>query len=224
MNSKYIIQRSHKYENDRCVTKRFILPEIGAMDIGLELTIALVSSLAGAAAQAPRIAALEEEKKKLKQDLALVQSALSESEAQLVSRISQLEDSIFEMDREFEGQTAKMKKQYDSTLRGELQALAYRLKDEFEVVKRKMDDTYKADLGLQLEVQKNVLRQDFLKAKLDLMSDSGEKMRENLASVLVEQAKISHMNEELERALELSKKEIETLVQNRNKKSGWWPF
>jgi len=194
------------------------------MDIGFDLTIAFVSSLAGAATQVTRITELESERNKLKRDLALAQSALSESEVQLVSRISQLEDSIFEMDREFEGQTARMKKQYDNTLREELQAMASRLKDGFDIVKVKLDETYKADLGLQLEVQKNIIRQDFLREKLDLITDSGERTRESLASVLAEQAKISIKNQELERALELSKKEIETLAQNKNKKGGWWPF
>lgn len=220
----HVVQTDQNYEHQSRVTPRFILPEIGAMDVGLELTIALVSSLAGAASQAPRIAELEAERSKLRQDLALAQSALSESEAQLVRRISQLEDSLFEMDREFEGQTARMKKQYDNTLREELQALAIRLKDEFEIVKQKMDESYKADLGLQLEVQKNVLRQDFLKEKLDLITDSGDATRRNLANVLAEQAKIASINQDLERALELSRKEIETLAQNKNKKGGWWPF
>jgi chromosome segregation ATPase len=202
----------------------YLLPEIGAMDIGLEVAVALVSSLAGAAAQVPRIVELETERNKLKQDLTLAQTALSASEQQLVQKISQLEDSLFEMDREFEGQTAKMKKQYDNTLREELQTLAGRLKNEFELVKQKMDESYKADLGLQLEVQKNVLRQDFLKEKLDMITDSGEKTRETIAHVLAEQAKISNMNAELEKALERSKKEIETLVENKNKRNGWWPF
>ena len=54
-----------------------VLPELGALG-GVDATIAVVSAVAGAAAQMPRLMALEEEKKALQRELEIAKSSLSE--------------------------------------------------------------------------------------------------------------------------------------------------
>ena len=51
----------------------------------------------------------------------------------------------------------------------------------------------------------------FQKEKLDLLMDSGSTARQTIGNIMTEQAKIESMNQEQERALELSRKEIEAL-------------
>jgi len=218
------IQKYNMCHNSPKATVRYIIPpELAILDLdAIDVTVAVVSSLAGAVSQAPRIAKLEADKNKLKQQLESAQAAFIESKTELGNKIKQLEDSMFEMDREFEGQSNKMKKQYDTTLRDELQALTVRLKSEYEMKKVQMENTFQQELATKMEVQKNILRQDFLKEKLNFITDSSDTTRRNIAHILEEQARMTQINQELETALELSRKEIETLAANKN--NGRWPF
>ena len=73
--------------------------------IATDVGIAVVSAAAGAATQLPRI-------NKLQHELELSREALTQSEQEMVSKISKLEDKLYEMDTEFEQQTTRFKKQY----------------------------------------------------------------------------------------------------------------
>ncbi len=115
-----------------------------------------------------------------------------------------------------------MKEEYDTTLRDELQALETCMKNEFHVVQMQMEVSFKNKLASQMEEQRNFLRQDLLKEKLNLITDTGETTRLSIATLLEEKVKMTKANQELERALERSKQEIERLARNKNK--AWWQF
>ena len=139
----------------------------------------------------------------------------------MVDKMSQLEDQIFEMDREFEGHTARQKRKYDTTLRNELQSLSERLKAEYLTMIQQLGEEYEQETESKLEIQEGRLTQKFLQEKFEYLKDNGEKKRVELAKVLEDQAKLSAANEELEEALMASKREIDHLV---GKKKGWLPF
>ena len=139
------------------------------------------------------------------------------------TKISDLEDALFEMDREFEGQTARQQKKFDATLKNELEALMVKLKNEFETKTKEIEEQYEKDTALKLDVQRGKLQQTFLQEKVEYMRDNGEKKRNELAKILDDQAKISAANKELEDALMTSKQELQNLI--GNKSGPWfWPF
>jgi len=123
---------------------------------------------------------------------------------------------MFEMDREFEGQTARAKKKYDDTLRKELESLAVKLKTEFEIELNNSENVFEQEKQAELQIQEVQLRYKYLQ-------ESGDKRRNELAKTLQSQARLSIVNRELEEALEAAKKEIKSLSEMQNSKL-WWPL
>jgi hypothetical protein len=79
------------------MTRLFILP---TDPLFLDLGIAAVSAAAGAVSQLPKI-------QELQRELEISRAALTESENEMVSKIHDLEEKLFQMDREFEGRCMK---------------------------------------------------------------------------------------------------------------------
>ena len=123
---------------------------------------------------------------------------------------------MFEMDREFEGQTARAKRKYDSTLRNELEDLTVRLKSEFEATLKHVADQFEEEKQAEIQMQEKQLRYNFLQ-------EVSDNRRNELANTLNSQARLSVVNRELEEALGAAKKELESLNDMKNSKS-WWPF
>jgi hypothetical protein len=78
-------------------TRLFILP---TDPLFLDLGIAAVSAAAGAVSQLPRI-------QELQRELEISRAALTESENEMVTKIHDLEEKLFQMDREYEGRCMK---------------------------------------------------------------------------------------------------------------------
>jgi hypothetical protein len=78
-------------------TRLFLLP---TDPLFMDMGIAAVSAVAGAASQLPRI-------QELQRELDISRAALTESENEMVSKIHDLEEKLFQMDREFEGRCMK---------------------------------------------------------------------------------------------------------------------
>jgi hypothetical protein len=75
--------------------------------VGVEtIGIALVSAMAGAATQVPKIQQLEGE-------LLEARGALEQSREELISKIAELEDKLFLMDKAYEDQSAKFMVEYE---------------------------------------------------------------------------------------------------------------
>jgi len=142
----------------------------------------------------------------------------------LVERVTELENALFEIDREYEGQTARMKKKFDMQLKEELNELATRLKRQYTTNTERLKDAMQRDTELQKVELSGKLRQDFLQEKLNYINEMSGTKRDQLSSILQEQAQIKIANQELEAALAASRKELED-IQNMSKKPfGWWPF
>ena len=123
------------------------------------------------------------------------------------------------MDRDYESQNTRMKKQYDRKLREELMKLTVELKEQFQDEK----ETISNDTELKLSVKLDRMTQKFLTEKVKYMQDNGEKQRNDLANLLESQAKLSAANRKLEEALTASKKQIEELSQQPEKTKWFIP-
>jgi hypothetical protein len=125
-----------------------------------------------------------------------------------VKKISELEEKLHEMDNEFERQTAKIKKQYDTTLRDEVARVTEKTKQDF-----------KYTLDIRMQEQKSKL----LREKLDFVNSlTGEKQVE-LVNLRLQQEQIKEANKKLSEALLHSEEELEKLHMLSAKKK-WWPF
>jgi hypothetical protein len=132
----------------------------------------------------------------------------SQSEQQLVEKISQLEDQLFKMDQEFEVQSGKIKKQFDATLREELERVRKKVKEEYQFT-------------LDIKVQEE--RSKMLKEKLDFVgSVNGDKDIE-LVNLRLKQSQVELANQKLEEALANSKAEMDR-IQGLTGQKTWWPF
>jgi len=169
-----------------------------AIDVG----IAVVSAAAGVVSQLPTVSRLQKE-------LEITRAALTDSEQEMVSRISEVEDRLHAMDAEFEAQTTKFQKQYDTRMREDLEKMTEKMKVDFQY-----------NLEIRLEEQKSKM----LCKQLDVVRTvTGSKNREELADLRLQRDRINKANAELEKALEASKYELEKLRHAAAKK-GWWPL
>jgi hypothetical protein len=91
------VPRSSRASEASRQTRLFILP---TDPLFLDLGIAAVSAAAGAASQLPRI-------QELQRELEISRAALTESENEMVTKIHDLEEKLFQMDREYEGRFMK---------------------------------------------------------------------------------------------------------------------
>jgi len=164
--------------------------------------IAAASAIAGASSQIPKIQHLE-------QELESAREALTASENQLVSQIAELEEKIFTIDKEYEAQTDKFKKQYDETMR-----------DKLAATKEKM----KVDFGYKLEIRLEEEKAKMLQENLGVVNTlTAGKRQEKLAELKFQNSRVELANSKLEKALAQSKVELERL-QHAGKGRGWWPF
>lgn len=126
----------------------------------------------------------------------------------MVEKIKVLEEKLYEMDNEFEQQTAKVKKQYDTTLRNEVARAAAKAKEDFKYT---------------LEIRMQKARSKFLKEKLDFVNNlTGEKQTE-LVNLRLQEQQVKETNKKLEEALHQSEEELQRL-HNLSAKKKWWPF
>jgi hypothetical protein len=168
----------------------------------LDVGIAAVSAAAGAFSQVPKIQQLERE-------LDLTREALTDSEQEMVSKIHELEEKLFTMDREYEGQTDKFKKQYDLKMRDNL---------------AQMTEKIKIDYGYQLEIRVEEAKSKLLQDKFMQISNVGGDRQAELVKLRLQRSRIEDANKTLEKALGDSKAELDRLQEAASKKAGWWPF
>lgn len=127
----------------------------------------------------------------------------------MVLKIKTLEDKLFAMDEEFEQQSAKVKKNFDLTLRNEIEKVTTKLKQD-----------YQFSLDIKLEEAKA----DMLAEKLDFVNNlTGDKQNE-LSILRLKQEKLKVDNRKLEEALEQSEKHFEQFKKEVSGSKGWWPF
>jgi hypothetical protein len=155
--------------------------------------IALVSAAAGAASQSPKIQQLERE-------LETAKEALASSELEIVETISQLEDKLFRMDEEFEGQTARFQKQYDQQKQEELKRITAKLK---------------VDMQYRLEIKVEEEKSRLLSKELSRM-DGSEKQAE-LATLRLQQSQVLNSKLKVEKALMESEAELLRMQQAAQK-------
>jgi phage-related minor tail protein len=145
----------------------------------------------------------------LERELDTTRAALTDSEQQLVSQIHELEERLFVMDREFEGQTDKFKKQYDVKMRDDLQKITEKMKVDFQYT-----------LEIKVEEEKSKLLLD----KLDVTNSLTGQRQVELVNLRLQRSRIEDANQALEKAMDESKAELDRLREAALKRTGWWPF
>lgn len=105
----------------RTTARHLIDPSVIPMDVG----IAVVSAAAGAVSQLPRIQELERE-------VESARMSLTEAENQLKLKIEELDEKLFTMDKVYEAQTEKFKKQYDAKMKEELESRVAKMKVDYQ--------------------------------------------------------------------------------------------
>jgi hypothetical protein len=203
--SPCILRNNRVTENARNSVRQFLVidPLMLSLDaLPFDAGIAALSAAAGALSQMPKIQQLERE-------LDITRAALTDSEQQLVDQIHELEEKLFTMDKEFEGQTEKFKKQYDLKMREDLERITEKMKVDFR---------YKLDI--RVEEQKSKMLQEKL---ADSSSFTGNRQAE-LVDLRLQQGRIKIANEKMEKALETSTAELKRLREAASEKTGWWPF
>lgn len=149
------------------------------------LVAAAVGAATGAASQQPRILQLE-------RDLIASRLALNQTEMDMETKMNALQDQLFEMDQEYEAQTARFKRQYDTQIKEELQRTANKMKQEYE---------FKLEIALNQERSAKLSKQ--------LVQVNGGIDREaELSRMRIQQEQIQKANVKLEQALQDSEQEL----------------
>jgi hypothetical protein len=180
----------------------------GAAGIGIgveeaiNVGIAVASAFVGTASQLPRIRALE-------QELKIARDSLDLMEHQMNTRISELEDKLFEIDREFENQTDRFKRSYDKQQLEDLERITKKMKVDFQ---------YKLEIKLEEEKSKLLTKQ------LDLVNGVTGKRQAELAELRLRQIAMEHENSTLQKAQQKADEELGRLREASAKEQRWWPF
>jgi hypothetical protein len=163
--------------------------------------IAIISAAAGAAAQVPRIQSLEGE-------LVEARGTLEESKTQMVSKINELEEKLFQMDNAYEEQSAKFMAEYEERKNEEVEKITDKIKTDFQ---------YK--LEIEVEKEKSKLLTQKL-TEVTLGSDQSTKLSE----MKLKMDQLRNAKSKLEIALEKSDTELNRIGEAGKKKGGFWPF
>ena len=193
-----------------------------ALDIGLvDAGIGAAGALVGFAAQAPRLAAMKEEKERLEREVESMKRSLDASSREMATKINDLENQLFEMDREFEGATVRMKKDFDMNLREELASLSSSLKEENERHQQRLRESFDAELELELAKQNADLTNNFLAEKFKYVHGGN---KEELEVYAVARDRAEKANAELQLALDASAAELKKMREATSKSAPWWRF
>jgi hypothetical protein len=160
------------------------------------------SGALGVLTQLPRIQELERELRDTRQSLDM-------AELKVKNQLEELEEKLFVMDKEFESQTAKFKKQYDIKMKEQLEQMTQKIKEDFQF-----------KLSIQVEEEKSKLLTNTLGAVNSL---TGKKEQE-LLDLRTKQMTFSTINKKLEDALNRSEEELERIRKESSKKKlfGWF--
>ncbi len=170
--------------------------------VGVEtIGIAVVSAAAGAASQIPRIQELEGE-------LAKAKEALETSKENMVNKIGELEDKLFQMDKAYEDQSAKFIQEYEERKNEEVQ---------------KITEKIKTDFGYKLEIEVEKEKSKLLTEKLSEVKLSGDQTAK-LAEMKIKMNMLQSAKEKLEIALQKSEAELKRIEDSGKTKGGFWPF
>ena len=150
--------------------------------------VAVASAAAGAISQQPRI-------QHLQQELATARKALNETTVAMEDKMGALEEKLFVMDREYEAQTARFKRQYDVKAKEELERKADRIRQDFQ---------FKLDLKLNEE------KSAMLSEQLDKVN-GGLNREGELSAMRIQKDRMEEANVKLEQALEESEKELQRM-------------
>jgi hypothetical protein len=123
----------------------------------------------------------------------------------MANKIKTLEDRLFTLDREYETQTSKFQKEYETRMTAKL---------EEDTAKVKRDMNFRMDI--QMEQQKSKLAQE----KLEFINSQPDKDTE-LFQTKVKLNSLSMTRNKLEKALEQANKSLEQL-QKASKKTSWF--
>lgn len=151
--------------------------------------IAVASAAAGALSQLPRIRQLEEE-------LARTRELVANTEAEMVMKVKALEDKLHAMDEEFEQQTVRFKKQYDQTMRQQLEEVTEKLRTDFK---------YKLEIRVSEEKSK------LLGQQYEVVNGLTGKNQQELVELRLKQSRIQEVNKKLERTLAETQEELERM-------------
>jgi len=168
--------------------------------VGVEtIGIAVISAVAGAASQTPRIQELEAE-------LTEARAALEVSQLELVSRIAELEDKLFHMDKAYEDQSAKFMREYEQKKNSEVAKITEKMKQDFK---------YKLDIEVEKEKAKLLMK------KYTSVSESADQTIK-LAEMKLKMGQLEKNKAKLEKALAHSESELQLLNKSAGKKSPTW--
>ena len=165
--------------------------EPAAVEMGL---VATLSAVAGALSQQPRIQELERE-------VVVMQKALNETKSELVSKVQAFEDKLFDMDQEYEAQTARFKKRYDTRMKKDLEAFQEKLKIDYQYKLEVNLDRQKSDLLLkQLEKESTRTDQEGKLTEMRLQLENFTELNGKLEEALLQaDAEMERMRKETER-------------------------
>jgi hypothetical protein len=161
-----------------------VLNSISPVDM-TTLVAAAVGAATGAASQQPRIAQLNRE-------LAQARLALNQTEMDMETKMNALHDKLFEMDQEYEAQTTRFQRQYDTRMKEQLQQTVDKLKQDYEM---------KLEIALQRDRSSKLSKQ--------LVQVNGGMDRESeLSRMRIQQEQLNEANAKLEQALQDSESEL----------------
>uniref|UniRef100_A0A7S2U877 Uncharacterized protein n=1 Tax=Attheya septentrionalis TaxID=420275 RepID=A0A7S2U877_9STRA len=181
----------------------------GGISIGIAAAAGFLGSATGWLAREPEVQRLQKAKStvEMEMDFQVAQTEFDE-------KVEGYETAMFEMDKDFEGQTEQIKAEFEAKLKVKETALEEQYKSKIVVAKQKLE----SEVDLKLGEQGGRLRQDFLQEKMVYESDFNSNNQENVIRSLETQSKLVEENIQLKESLDQVKADLEDIMKMQKKR------
>ena len=173
--------------------------------------IAAAAGLAGSAVgwstRSAEVSTLQKENVKTTKALDETIKELDETKQEYDDKMEKYETTIFEMDKEFEGQTDKIRLEFEARLDTAEKGYKKKYKTKLDKARRELEN----ESELKLIKQGGKLRQEFLEERLAYENEFSNKSQKEVMQALGAQSKLVSENNELKDSLDQIKRDLEEI-------------
>ncbi len=173
----------------------------------------LAGSAAGWASRSGEVAGLQRQKDETSAELENSYKELNTAKVEYEEKKEKYEKALYEMDTEFEGQTEKIKKDFQKKLESTKVALEKDYKTKLQRVKSKIEE----DANIKLVETEGKLKQEFLQQKLAYEAEFNAKSAEDIIKALDKQSGLVSENKDLKDSLDKVQSELKEILKMKNR-------
>ena len=177
---------------------------------------AAVGTATGWVSRSGEVTDLQQKNVEQSERLLSLKNALNSTKVDFELKKESYEGALYEMDTDFEGETAKIKAEFDK----KLEITKEELKQEYKEKLVRVKDTIEKESELKLVEQEGRLKQKFLQEKASYEAEFNARTASDLVQALETQSKLVKENRELKESLDQVQADLKEIMEAKNRLFG----